>query len=82
VDESNALQIRYASLSFNQWLGPIKEAPSNKGAFLFQRHPNREGNGGEYFKGMGMLIGLVGGPDRGPLVSSLGTWNSAWNFGL
>ena len=33
------LQIRYASYSANQRLGPMKEAPHLKGLFLFQRHP-------------------------------------------
>jgi len=30
----------------NEWLGPMKEAPSFEGAFLFQVHPHREGTGG------------------------------------
>ena len=28
------LQIRYASYSANEWLDPMKEAPSNEGALL------------------------------------------------
>jgi len=42
----NELQIRYASYSANEWLDPMKEAPSFEGAFLFQRHPHREGTRG------------------------------------
>ena len=30
------LQIRYASHSFNKWLGPMKEAPQTRELFLFQ----------------------------------------------
>ena len=36
---SNALQIRYASHSFNQWLGPIKQAHSFEWAFLVSATP-------------------------------------------
>ena len=60
------LQIRYASYSANEWLDPMKEAPSNEGAFLFQRHPHREGQG----VGTGDGGGVVSGGD--PSV-----WNSA-----
>ena len=38
----------------NEWLDPKKEAPSFKGAFLFQRHSYREGIGGR------VLVTVVG----------------------
>ena len=34
-----------------------------------------------YFEGRGMLTGPDGSATHGPSGSSLGTWNSAWNFG-
>jgi hypothetical protein len=30
----------------NEWLNPMKEAPSVEGLLLFQRHPHLEGTGG------------------------------------
>ena len=39
----------------------LKEAPSNEGAFLFQRHPHREGTGG------GVLV-TVGVCPSGPMA--------------
>ena len=35
----NGLQIRYASYSAIEWLDPMKEAPSNEGAFLVSTTP-------------------------------------------
>ena len=63
MDESNALQIRYASHSFNQWLGPIKEAPSNEGAFLVSDTPHREGIRG------GVLVTVGGSAASGTRYS-------------
>ena len=37
----------------NEWLDPMKEAPSNEGLLLFQRDPHREGIGGGVLKGYG-----------------------------
>ena len=35
----NGLQIRYASYSANEWIGPMKEAPSVEGASLVSGTP-------------------------------------------
>jgi hypothetical protein len=67
----------------NEWLDPMKEAPSFEGAsFVSETPPIGEVSGVGYLEGMGMLIGPVGGPNFGPPVSSSETPNSAWNFGL
>ena len=66
MDESDGLENRCTSHSFNQWLGPIKEAPSNEGAFLVSAPPPiGKASGVGYLEGMGMLIGPVGGPNFG-----------------
>ena len=39
MDESDGLENRCASHSFNQWLGPMKEAPSNERASLVYATP-------------------------------------------
>jgi hypothetical protein len=49
----NGLQIRYASHFFNQWLGPIKEAPSNEGAFLVSETLPSGRHGGGVLRGYG-----------------------------
>ena len=55
MDESDGLENRCASHSFNQRLGPMKEAPSFKGASLvFRDTPNRGGTGGGYLAGRGI----------------------------
>ena len=41
----------------NEWLGPMKEAPSFEGRFLFQRPPIGKGLGAWYLEGMGMGAG-------------------------
>ena len=39
MDESDGLENRCTSHSSDEWLGPIKEAPSNEGAFLVSATP-------------------------------------------
>ena len=52
MDESDGLESRCASHSFDQRLVPMKEAPSFEGAFLvISDTPHREGIGVGYFKG-------------------------------
>ena len=52
----NELQIRYASYSANEWLDPMKEAPSFEGAFLFQRHPPSGSLGGGVLVTVGVRL--------------------------
>jgi len=47
----DALENRYAWYSANEWLDPMKEAPSNEGAFLVSAVPHREGTGGGVLEG-------------------------------
>ena len=52
------------------------EAPSNEGAFLFQRHPHREGMGGGVLVTVGVWLAVQdGSASLGPSGSSLATWN-------
>ena len=39
MDESDGLENRCTSHSFNEWLDPKKEAPSNEGAILVSATP-------------------------------------------
>ena len=56
MDESDGLEIRYASYSAIEWLDPIKEAPSNEGAFLVSATPpNGTAPGVGYLEGSGGL---------------------------
>ena len=51
----------------NEWLGPMKEAPSNEGAFLVSATPpNREGTGAGTGDGGGVVAGPDGSPNLGP----------------
>jgi len=79
----------------NEWLDPMKEAPSFEGAFLVSAIPHREGIGAGYLEGMGIgsrsvkvtgrgqrawLPSRLRGPTHGPSGSFLVTPNLVWNF--
>ena len=67
----------------NEWLGPMKEAPSNEGAFLVSAtSPIGKAPGWGTGDGSGVVAGTGANSNSGPSGSSSGTWNLAWNFGI
>ena len=66
----------------NEWLGPMKEAPSNEGAFLVSATPPSGSLGSGVLRGYGYCQPERQGPDPGPSDSSLGTPNLAWSYGI
>ena len=57
----------------NEWLGPMKEAPSNEGAFLVSATPpSGRHRGWGIGDGVGVLTGPGGSPNLGPQELLLG----------
>ena len=66
----------------NEWLDPMKEAPSNEEAFLVSVTPPSGRYPGGVLGGYGYWQPEREGPTHGPSGSSSGTPNLAWNFGI
>ena len=83
MDESDGLENRCASYFYHQRLGPMKEAPSNEGAFLVSATPPiGKAPGGEVLMTVwAWLVGAISDLAPGPPGSSSATPNLAWNVG-
>ena len=65
----------------NEWLDPMKEAPSVEGAFLVSETPPSGRQKGRGTGDGGVIAGPDGSPTNRTSDSSAATPNSAWDYG-